>query len=176
MPPDLFRPALSASIALIVCLLGPLRAHGQDGRQTPIETWRPQDGTYAAPGKDFVSQCGEFGDIIIAFSEKAILSNERNCKIVKLTDTAPGAIRLSLICDDYNLALSIGDPDPYERKFKEILLLKRIDNNTMSVRKTLDGKFTGPAWQASYCPEEKQRWYREAQERARIEKARKTSR
>jgi hypothetical protein len=51
------------------------------------------------------------------------------------------------------------------------MLMKKIYGDTMSVRKTLNGKFTAPAWRASYCPEEKQRWYREAMERRRAEEA-----
>ncbi|MGJ5202251.1 hypothetical protein [Bradyrhizobium sp. HKCCYLR20261] len=160
---------VSASIAAAFCFLGSALAQGQDILQRSTETWRPPDGTYAAPGNNFDEICGEFGDFILELSKKAILSNERICKIAKLTDTAPGAIRLSLICDDYNLAISLGDPHPYERKFREVMLLKRIDTNTLSVRKTLDGKFTAPAWQALYCPEEKQRWYRDARERAKSE-------
>jgi hypothetical protein len=145
-------------------------------RTGAIERWRPKDGTYAAPGKDFDGQCGEFGDVIIEFAEKAVGGNERSCRIEKLRDTAPGAIRLDLTCDDYNLAEFIGDPNPYDRKFKEIMLVKKIDGDTISVRKTLNGKFTAPAWRASYCPEEKQRWYREAKERRRAEEAQKAAR
>jgi hypothetical protein len=149
-------------------------ASEQDSSLSSTKRWRPKDGTYAAPGKDFDGQCGEFGDVIIEFADKAVSGNELGCRIDKLRDTAPGAIRLDLICDDYNLAISIGYPE--DRKFREIMLVKKIDGDTISVRKTLNGKFTAPAWRASYCPEEKQRWYREAKERHRAEEAQKTSR
>ncbi len=110
------------------------------------------------------------------FAERTVSGNELGCKIEKIRDTAPDAIRLDLICDDYNLGISIGDPNPYKRKFKEIMLVRKIDGDTISVRKTVNGKFTAPAWRASYCPEEKQRWYREAQERYKAEKAQKAGR
>jgi hypothetical protein len=151
-------------------------ASGQGSRLSSTERWRPKDGTYAAPDKHFDDQCGEFGDVILEFAEKAVLANERSCSIEKLRDTAPGAIRLDLICDDYNLAIYLGIPSPYDHKFREIMLVKKIDGDTISVRKTLDGKFTAPAWRASYCPEEKQRWYREAKERSKAEEAKKAAR
>src|SRR5262249_12605543 len=151
-------------------------ASGQGRSLSSTERWRPKDGTYAAPGKDFDGQCGEFGDVIIEFADKAVLGNERSCRIEKLRDTAPGAIRLDLICDDYNLAIFLGDPSPYDRKFREIMLVRKIVGDTISVRKTLNGKFTAPAWRASYCPEEKQRWYREAKERRGAEEAKKAAR
>ena len=151
-------------------------ASGRGSSPSSTERWRLKDGTYSAPGKDFDSQCGEFGDVIIEFAEKAVLGHERSCKVETLRDTAPGAIRLDLICDDYNLAIFLGDPSPYDRKFREIMLVKKIDGDTISVRKTLNGKFTAPAWRASYCPEEKQRWYREANERRRAEEAQKAPR
>jgi hypothetical protein len=87
-------------------------AAGQGSSLSSIKKWRPIDGTYAAPGKDFDGQCGEFGDVIIEFAEKAVLGNERSCRIGKIRDTAPSAIRLDLICDVYNLAIFLGDPSP----------------------------------------------------------------
>jgi hypothetical protein len=62
----------------------------------------------------------------------------------------------------------INDPDP-ERKFKEVVLLRQKNETTIFVRKTLNGKFTVPGWQASYCPEKMQVSYREAQRRGRDE-------
>lgn len=148
-------------------------AFSSSSRELPAQTkWRAKDGTYAVPGNDFDEQCGEFGDVVIELAENTISGNERSCRVATLRDAAPNAIRLDLICDDYNLAISIGDPSPYDRKFREIMLLKKIDGDTISVRKTVNGKFTSPAWRAAYCPEEKQRWYRESQERAKAEAAR----
>jgi hypothetical protein len=62
-----------------------------------------------------------------------------------------------MTCSDYNLAEFINDPNPEERKFKEIMRLRKIDQTSIFVRKTENGKFNGPDWRASYCPEEQQR-------------------
>jgi hypothetical protein len=88
-----------------------------------------------------------------------------------LTDTAPGAIRLDMRCYDYNLALSINgrDPSAYERKFKEIMLLRKIDGKSVFVRKGQNGKFKGPDWRASYCSEDAQRLHAEATARDKAE-------
>ena len=90
--------------------------------------------------------------------------NEWSCEINQLTDTAPGAITLNMTCHDYNLGLSINprDPNVYERTYKEVMLLKRMNDKAISVRKTLNGKFEGPSWQADYCPDEAQRMFAEA--------------
>src|SRR5450756_873831 len=128
------------------------------------EKWRPKEGTYVALGADFSLRCGEFGDVIVELKDNSISGNEWSCKVSRLTDTAPGAIRLDMVCYDYNLAESINskDPNPEERKFKEIMLLRKIDGKSMFVRKTVNGKFKGPDWRASYCPDEAQRMYTEA--------------
>jgi hypothetical protein len=133
------------------------------------EKWRPQDGTYASPNQEFESQCGEFGDIVIALSEKVVSGREWSCKINRLSDTAPGAIRLDMTCDDFNLAERLKAPE--DKQFREVMLLKRINAESMLVRKTLNGKFRGPAWQAQYCSSEAQRMFEEAQaeNRARTE-------
>jgi hypothetical protein len=150
------------------------RAHSRGEESHPINIaepvmgkWRPKEGTYAAPGADFSLRCGEFGDVIVELNKKSISGNEWSCKINKLMDTAPGSIKLDITCNDYNLALFINDRDPnaYEKKFKEIMLLRKIDGKSMFVRKTLNGKFKDPDWRASYCPEDAQRMYTEARAR-----------
>lgn len=76
-----------------------------------------------------------------------------------------------MTCYDYNLALFINsrDPNAYERKFKEIMLLRRIDGKSVFVRKTLNGNFKDPDWRASYCPEDAQRMHTEAMARGKAE-------
>jgi hypothetical protein len=166
--------ALTASA--LTCLLGTATlALAQDGAKHP-EKWRPKDGTYAGPGKDFDRQCGEFGDVIVELTEKKVSGNEWSCDVTKLSDTAPGVIRLEMSCDDYNLGLAINDPNPYDRKFKEIMLLKKLDEMTIFVRKTSNGKFAYPRWRASYCPEEAQRMYIEAKARNKAEAEQKSRR
>lgn len=143
----------------------------QDSTKPAAEKWRPKDGLYASPDKDFESQCGEYGDVIVELAEKSISGNEWSCKITKLTDTAPDAIKLDMTCYDYNLAESLNSRDPnYEdRKFKETMLLKKIDEKTVFVRKTLNGEFKDSRWQAAYCPEEMQRSYSEAKAKNKAE-------
>jgi len=73
-----------------------------------------------------------------------------------------------MTCYDYNLAEFIKDPNP-EREFREIMMLRKIDEKSMVVRKTLNGKFKDPDWRASYCSEEDQRLHAEAKARDRAE-------
>ena len=157
----------------LTCLLSAALANAQQHPNT--EKWRPKEGTYAAPGADFNARCGEYGDVIVELAEKRISGNEWGCDVSKLTDTAPGAIKLNMTCFDYNLAEYIKDPNPDERKFEEIILLRRIDPRSILVRKSLNGKFRGPGWQASYCPEEAQRMYSEARAKERAEAAQKAA-
>jgi hypothetical protein len=163
------RTLIQSAIAL-ACLMGASApAVAQDSTKQAAGKWRPKNGTYIVQGQDLIKRCGESGDLDVELVERSIRGNEWNCKITKLTDTAPGAIRLDMTCDDYNLAEWIHDPNPYERKFKETMSLKKIDDKTIFVRKTRNGKFTDPNWRASYCPEEAQRAYSEARARDKAE-------
>ena len=96
---------------------------------------------------------------------------EWDCKVTKRTDTSPDAITLNMTCSDYNLAATLfpRDPKSEEKKFKEVLVLKKINKISMSVRKTLNGKFTGASWQTDYRPESWQRSYIESRARAKTE-------
>jgi hypothetical protein len=158
------RIFLPAAFALILLSCATTAGFPQDVAKPATEKWRPKEGTYAAPGVDFSLRCGEDADVIVELKDNSISGNEWSCKVTRLTDTAPGAIRLDMVCYDYNLAESINskDPDPEERTFKEIMLLRKIDGKSMFVRRTVNGKFKDPDWRASYCPDEAQRMYIEA--------------
>jgi len=133
--------------------------------------WRPRNGLYA----ERIADCGDSGDIDIDLGEQFVVGNEWSCKIRKLTDTAPGEIRLDLICNDYNLALFINDhdPNPYEREFAEIMQFRRIDNKATFVRKTQDGKFESPGGPMVYCPKKDQQAYQDQKARDKAEHAQK---
>lgn len=145
----------------------------QDDAKPAAEKWRPRDGLYAGPGKGFIEQCGEFGDVILELGKREISGNEWNCKVTRVTDTAPDAVKLDMTCDDYNLAEFIDnhDPNPYDRKFKEIMLLRKIDEKSIFVRKTANGEFKYPEWRAAYCPKDAQGAYAESLARSRAEVA-----
>src|SRR5262249_19396510 len=67
--------------------------------------------------------------------------------------------RVDMTCYDYNLTQTLypKDPNAGERRIKEVMLLRRLDNDAISIRKTVNNKFTNPAWRADYCPERVQR-------------------
>lgn len=120
--------------------------------KTVVDKWRPLDGTYAEPGPEFNLRCGEYGDAQIDWADNSISGGEEDCKIIKLTDTAPGCIRLDTICTS---AAREGE------SYKEITLLKKIDEKTIFLRETQDGKFTRSGARMAYCPEDQQRMYQE---------------
>ena len=157
------RRALICSTFALACIIGaPTKAPAQDEAKPATEKWRPKDGIYSDPGADLHSRCLDHTDFYIDLSEKSVGGNEWSCKVTRLTDTAPGAIRLDMTCDDYNLGLNINDPNPYVRQFKEAMLIRRTNGTTIFVRKTLNGKFKDPEWRAAYCPRDAQRMHVEA--------------
>ena len=159
---------ISVLAALFTCLFNaPTPTVGEERPRLSNEKWRPKDGLYASPSKDFESWCGEYGDLNIQLSEKSISGHEWGCDVNRLSETAADAIKLDMTCHDLNLAESLRRPDrdPEYRRFKEVMLLKRINDKTLSVRKTLNGTFKGPSWQADYCPDDAQRMYDENKKR-----------
>ena len=165
----IYRAYAQSALALGCTFVAVAPALAQDAAPSTTVKWRPKEGTYASPGKGFAEACGEFGDLIVGLREKDISGHEWSCRVRKLTDTAPGAISIDMTCSDYNLAEDLKKPE--ETEFKEIMLLKKIDDKSMLVRKTADGKFKDPEWKAVYCSKEAQQMFRDstAQNQAKIE-------
>jgi hypothetical protein len=141
----------------------------QQNVETTQEKWRPKDGLYAEPGKDFKDRCRDSTEILIDLAKKSISGNEWGCRVTKLTDTSPDAIRLGMTCDDYNLAENLYPKDSEHRVFKEIMLLRRLDARSVYARKTTNGKFSDPEWRAAYCPDNVQRAHLETEARDKEE-------
>ncbi len=121
----------------------------EENTQPMMEKWRPKNGPYASPSAGFDERCLDFGDVVIDLADKTTGGSEEKCKIVKLRDTAPGAIALDLTC------VGVERETPH----KEVMLLKKIDDKTIFVRETQDGKFKYPGAQVSFCGDEVQRTY-----------------
>lgn len=149
------------AVLALACAGQITEASAQNKIKSTVERWRPPDGLYASPGKDFEAQCLEYGDFIIELSRNSVGGNEWGCKVRTVSDIADGTVKLDMSCNDYNLAETLGSRGrkAEDRQFQETMLVRRIDGKAISVRKTLDGKFKGAAWRADYCPPEAQRLY-----------------
>jgi hypothetical protein len=147
------------SLLIFVAPLLPCAAlslHAQESSKNASDRWRPKDGTYAEPGPELDARCGEYGDTQIDWSSNFISGGEEGCKIAKLSDTAPGSIRLDVVCTS---------ADREGRRYKEIVLLKKIDEKTIFIRETQDGKFRRPGGRMAYCPDEMQRSYSDSKKK-----------
>jgi hypothetical protein len=145
----------------ITCLLigGSISTFAQDIAKSTVGKWRPKEGVYAVPGPDHDDRCMKRNEAFVELSDKSLGGDEYGCAVNKLTDTATGAIKLDVTCDDSQAGKS----------FKEVILLKRIDDNTIFWRGTNHGKFKQPGLRFLYCPEEVQRLRREANAKDKAE-------
>jgi hypothetical protein len=56
------------------------------------EKWRPRNGIYAAPGKDFLSSCDEANKIAIELGDRSVGGNEWSRKVTDILDIFLGTI------------------------------------------------------------------------------------
>lgn len=149
---------LRLSPVLVFLSIAGMPAFAQDTAKTASEKWRPKDGVYGSPRKDPNSLCRENEGVLISLAKKRVSISESSCDITGVSDTSPGAIRLDMTCTDVNLAISLYPRDPHaeDRELKELMLLDKIDEKTMFIRMTSNGKFHGPRSRISYCPDEQQ--------------------
>lgn len=151
----------SSMLAALLLSCAGLPTHAQEGpKSSPNKSspgkWRPKDGTYATPGSNFDARCGEYGDMQIDWSDNFISGGEEGCKITKLSDTAPGSIRLDVVCES---------ADREGHPYKEIIILKKIDEKTIFTRETQDGKFRRSGGSMAYCPDGAQRMYSDSKKK-----------
>lgn len=113
------------------------------------EKWRPKDGLYIEAGTEFTGPCEGAAPFLIELSKKSVkISESETCKITKFTDTAPGALRLNMICNESEID---GDDDPGQ-DYKEIMTLRRVDEKSFFMRMSSKGKFARPEWRVDLCP------------------------
>lgn len=146
-------------------------AFAQDEATPSFDKWRPKAGVYAEPGKNFQSNCDESGGLTIDLGGKSVSGYEWGCDVKKITELGSGSLKVTMVCDDYNLAQNLDPRDPNweNRKFNEVMFIKRLDGTTISVQKSLNGKLKDPPWRAAYCPLKTQRALAEATLRAKVE-------
>ncbi|WP_316228848.1 hypothetical protein [Bradyrhizobium sp. SZCCHNR1070] len=133
-------------------------AYAQDGSKPPPQKWRPKDGIYAVPGPDHAARCGDQAEAYVELGENFIGGSEYGCAIRKITDLAPGRMKLEALCDDAQTGKSKN----------ELILLKRIDDNIFSWSQITRGA-SAAGVKFAYCPEDAQRTYRENSARAKEE-------
>ncbi|PDT88168.1 hypothetical protein CO669_21290 [Bradyrhizobium sp. Y36] len=148
-----------------------LSAVGQEASPIAADKWRPKAGAYAEPGKNFQSNCDEGNDMTIDLGENSVSGPEWGCKVRKIVDLAPGSLKVGMTCSDYNLAQNLNPRDRNweNRQFNEVMFIKRVDETTISVQKSLNGKLKDTSWRAAYCPLATQRALAEATLRAKVE-------
>lgn len=172
---EIRRGASFMAVVVLLMLAADLSVVAQEGPAMAADKWRPKAGAYAEPGKNFESNCDEGNDMTIDLGEKSVSGSEWGCKVKRIVDLAPGSLKVGMICSDYNLAQNLNPRDPNweTRQFNEVMFVKRIDDATISVQKSLNGKLKDPPWRAAYCPLKTQRAIAEATLRAKVEAKRK---
>jgi len=165
--PKIYRALAQSALVLACAFIAVAPTLAQDAAPPATAKWRPREGIYASPGKGFAEACGEYGNLTVELHDKSISGNEWGCKVRTLADTGPDAIKIEMTCDDYNLAEDIKKPEG--TVFKEVMLLRKIDDKSIMARKTFDGKFRYPEWKAVYCPEKYQQMYREGKATNKVE-------
>jgi len=133
-------------------------AYAQGVPKVSTQKWRPKDGIYVVPGPNFATRCGDQAEAYVELAENSIGGNEYGCTIHKMTDPAPGLMKLEATCDDAQT----------EKSKKELILLKRIDDSTFLWSHIVRGA-NKDGVKFAYCPEDAQQTYRETEARSKAE-------
>jgi hypothetical protein len=129
-------------------MLGTFTATAQEKAKPAPDKWRPKDGLYIEAGTKFTGPCEGAAPFLVELSKKSIKVNESvSCKVAKFADPAPGALRLNMVCNESEID---GDDDDGQ-DYKEIMTLRRIDDNSFFMRLSRKGKFPRQEWRVDYC-------------------------
>lgn len=169
------EPKVRRAIALLTLTVGwvvgaTTSTLAQENTKAAAEKWRPKDGVYSAPGKNFDQQCGEFGDLALELARKKVGGMEWSCSVSKIANTGPNVLRLNLVCEDADIVEDVdSNPDPSKRTQKEVvtqrnevMTLRKRDTKSLFWSVTQNGKFEGSEWKSAYCPPAIQRSFAES--------------
>lgn len=120
--------------------------------------------------RGFDDRCLKSGDAMIGLAEASVSSGADTCAITNVADISPGEIRLGVICRQkpgtQGLRIrNLGGTTIYETLGTEAIILKKIDDHTVSLQKSRNGEFIDSGKQLSYCGEDAQRMH--AQQKAK---------
>ena len=163
MSPKIYRAYAQSALVLAYAFGTVAPTLAQDAAPPTTAKWRPKNGIYALSGKDFAKRCETSSDFSVDLVEKRITGDEWSCEVKKLTDTGPNAVRFDLSCSDENLEAAIPNPNPDsdEMKFAETMTFRKIDEKSVFIRKSQNGKINFPESKVGYCPPKAQRAYLE---------------
>ena len=129
------RCGLSSALAFACLMSAMVPALTQDAAKSAIEKWRPKDGLYDMDnGGAFFVPCDKYPQHYFELSKRVIAANEiYKCKVTKITDAAPGILRLNANCDDVT-----------DGKAKSVITLRKIDEKSffMSWTSNQGSRFT----------------------------------
>jgi len=97
--------------------------------------------------------CEDTAPFLLELGKNHFVVDERwGCKVAKITDTAPGALRLDMTCYE------VDNPDEGEGKdHKDVMTLRKIGDTSFNMQLTNKGKFNGPPWRVNYCEQIRER-------------------
>src|SRR3954451_2822758 len=84
--------AVVAAIPVLILILLTTPSTAQSPSTPPEGSWRPKDGIYAAPGKDFAASCDAANNIAIELGGKSVSGNEWSCRVTKIFDLDSNSI------------------------------------------------------------------------------------
>ena len=120
-----------ALLTMTLCSISASAPASAQGSTKPAieEKWRPRDGVYGLdPGK--AGPCESFPLSDIELSKHSIGSNEiYKCDVKKVTDAAPGVLRLDVSCDHETLG-----------KYRDVMTFRKIDETSFFTRSARFGR------------------------------------
>ena len=136
--------AITLLATVLACLIS-ISAFAQDDKKLASDKWRPKDGFYIVAGTEVAGMCEESAQYFFELSKKKVTDHVSfGCSVTKIYDTAPGALRLDLSCVDV---------EGSERRTKEVMSFRRINEKSFFMRMSNKGRFDSREFQVDYCPE-----------------------
>jgi hypothetical protein len=123
-----------------------------------LDPWRPREGVYATSGINFNDHCLKNGDATVELTERSISIGSDRCSVTFIRDEPDDAIKLFATCIGAANANGSVSPGP------DTIILARVDDKTLFIQKSRNGKLAGSGEQLSYCSEDVQKMH--AQQKA----------
>ena len=139
------RYGLTVLVAVLACATGtPTAILAQQGTKVASEKWRPKDGLYVEADVNLTGPCQDQSRFLLELTKRSFIVDEAyGCRVTRITDTAPNALRLEMACRASEIT--------GQKAGVEIMTIRKIDDKSFFMRVRRKGEIARPAWRVNYC-------------------------
>jgi len=130
------------------------KADAEQEKAAEKMAWQPRDGIYANAGANFDDRCTRSGDAVIRLAQSSLSIGGASCYVAHVWRKPPDVV-LDVNCGQSLIIRGTS----FEPPAPESVILSKMDDQSILLRRVQNGQAPGTEQRLRYCPEAAQRAY-----------------